>query len=72
MHRGGVSGAEERRMAREALEQRDQALAQSRRNLQLEALSRYHVTLIQGDLTGRPVDPETFAERYLNTQHVGV
>ncbi|WP_108446313.1 EAL domain-containing protein [Halomonas denitrificans] len=32
---------------------------------QLQALSRYHVNLIQGYLTGRPVEATTFAERYL-------
>jgi EAL domain-containing protein (putative c-di-GMP-specific phosphodiesterase class I) len=32
---------------------------------QLQALSRYHVNLIQGFLTGRPADAVTFAERYL-------
>ncbi|MEQ6887224.1 EAL domain-containing protein [Halomonas sp. CS7] len=32
---------------------------------QLQALSRYHVNLIQGFLTGRPADAATFAERYL-------
>ena len=32
---------------------------------QLAALARYPVTLIQGYLTGRPVDARTFAERYL-------
>ncbi|WP_404298375.1 EAL domain-containing protein [Halomonas sp.] len=33
---------------------------------QLDALARYPVTLIQGYLTGRPVDAETFATRYLH------
>ncbi|MBB3182851.1 diguanylate cyclase (GGDEF)-like protein/PAS domain S-box-containing protein [Halomonas fontilapidosi] len=37
---------------------------------QLAALSRYHVTLIQGYLTGHPVDAETFANHYLDTQRV--
>lgn len=32
---------------------------------QLESISRYPVTLIQGYLTGRPVDAESFARRYL-------
>ncbi|MCL7939294.1 EAL domain-containing protein [Halomonas sp. ATCH28] len=32
---------------------------------QREALARYHVNLIQGFLTGRPVTAEGFAERYL-------
>ena len=34
---------------------------------QLEALARYPVTLIQGYLTGRPVDAETFQRRYLGS-----
>ncbi|PSJ22777.1 diguanylate cyclase [Halomonas sp. ND22Bw] len=33
---------------------------------QLEALAAYHVTLIQGFLTGRPVPGATFRERYLD------
>ncbi len=33
---------------------------------QLQALEAYHVTLIQGFLTGRPVPAETFRERYLS------
>ncbi|SDN86899.1 diguanylate cyclase/phosphodiesterase with PAS/PAC sensor(s) [Halomonas shengliensis] len=32
---------------------------------QLDALSRYHVNLIQGFFTGRPVPAEQFAQRYL-------
>ncbi|TLF52247.1 EAL domain-containing protein [Halomonas urmiana] len=32
---------------------------------QLQALSRYHVNLIQGFLTGRPLEAATFAARYL-------
>jgi diguanylate cyclase (GGDEF)-like protein/PAS domain S-box-containing protein len=32
---------------------------------QLQALARYPVTLIQGYLTGRPVEAQAFAERYL-------
>ncbi|MDX1464265.1 MAG: EAL domain-containing protein [Halomonas sp.] len=32
---------------------------------QLQALSHYHVNLIQGYLTGRPVEAATFAEHYL-------
>ncbi|MGM1052605.1 MAG: EAL domain-containing protein [Pseudomonadota bacterium] len=32
---------------------------------QLDALARYPVTLIQGYLTGRPVEAETFVRRYL-------
>jgi len=32
---------------------------------QLEALARYPVTLIQGYLTGRPVDAEAFERHYL-------
>ncbi|MDI5922788.1 EAL domain-containing protein [Halomonas sp. LR5S13] len=35
---------------------------------QLEALSRYHVDLIQGYLTGRPVAAEAFAAHYLITE----
>ncbi|MGM0692331.1 MAG: EAL domain-containing protein [Pseudomonadota bacterium] len=35
---------------------------------QLQALSRYHVNLVQGFLTGRPVTAEVFAERYLAAQ----